>query len=95
MILGLYNGMIRDQNACLLIAKNRKGTDLEGRYDGDMIEEGNRRIREWRLQRDEETLRVWEGLVERWKMVKWKRDTDAKEENEGRMRIWIGGVEQG
>jgi hypothetical protein len=94
MILGLYNGKIRDQNARLLIAKKRKGTDREGRYDAEMIEEGERRIREWRLQRDEETLRVWEAVVERWDGVKWKRDRDAKEEKEGRMRVWIGRVEQ-
>jgi hypothetical protein len=94
MVLGLYNGKIRDQTARLLIAKKRKGTDVEGRYDAEMIEEGERRIREWRLQRNEETLKIWEAVVERWNGVKWKRDAQAKEENEGRMRIWIRGVEQ-
>lgn len=94
MILGLYNGKIRDQKARLLIAKKRKGTDQEGRYDAEMMEEGERRIREWRLQRDEETLGVWEAVVERWDGVKWKRDREAKDEKEGRMWVWIRGVEQ-
>jgi hypothetical protein len=94
MILGLYNGKIRDQTARLLIAKKRKGTEAEGRCDAEMIEEGERRIREWRLQRDEETLTVWEAVVERWEGVKWKRDTEAHDEKEGRMRVWIGGVER-
>lgn len=40
MILGLYNGEIRDQTARLLNAKKRKGTEAEGRYDAEMIEEG-------------------------------------------------------
>jgi hypothetical protein len=94
MIIGLYNGKIRDQSARLLIAKRRKGTELEGRYDAEMTEEGERRIREWRLRRDEETLNIWEGVVGRWDGVRVKRDIDAKEEKEGRMRVWIGAVEQ-
>src|SRR5256885_15770895 len=94
MILGLYNGMIRDQKARLLIAKERKGTEREGRYDAEMVEEGERRIREWQLKRDGETLAVWEGVAERWNHVMVRRDREAKEENEGRMRVWIGRVEQ-
>lgn len=94
MILGLYNSKIRDQHARLVIAKKHRDTNLEGRYDEEMIEEAERRIREWRLRRDEETLTVWEEVVERWEGVKWKRDAEAKDEKEGRMRIWIGGVEQ-
>jgi hypothetical protein len=93
MILGLYNGEIRDQTARLLNAKKRKGTEAEGRYDAEMIEEGEQRIRGWRLQRDEETLTVWEAVAERWEGVKWKRDMEAHDENEGRMRVWIGGLE--
>lgn len=94
MILGLYNGQIRDQNARLLIARKRKGTEWEGRYDAEMIEEGERRITTWRLQRDEETLKVWEAVVGRWQGVKLKRDMEAKDDREGRMRVWIGGMEQ-
>ena len=94
MILGLYNGQIRDQRARLLLAKERTGTALEGRYEAEMVEEGERRIREWRLRRDEETLKVWEAFVEVWEGVRWRRDLEANKEKEGRMRIWVGGVEQ-
>ena len=94
MVLGLYNGKIHDQKARLLIAKERKGTENEGRYDSEMVEEGERRIREWRLKRDEETLKIWESAVERWNDVKVRRDRDAKDEKEGRMRVWVGGDEQ-
>lgn len=94
MILGLYNGKIRDQAARLLIAKERKGTERESRYDAEMVEEGERRVREWRLQRDEEILRVWEAVVERWDGVRVMRDVEAKEEKDGRMRVWLRGVDQ-
>ena len=94
MVLGLYNGKIHDQKARLLIAKERKKTENEGRYDSEMVEEGERRIREWRLKRDEETLKIWESAVERWNDVKVRRDRDAKDEKEGRMRVWVGGDEQ-
>ena len=95
MILELYNGKIRDQKARLLIAKERKGTDEEGRYDGDMVEEGERRIREWQLERNDETLRAWEKLVLRWSGgVRVERDGEAKEGQEGRLRVWVGTVEQ-
>ena len=94
MVLGLYNSKVRDQRARLLIAQKRKGTDQESRYDAEMVEEGERRIREWQLKRDDETLNVWEGLVQRWGGVKVQRDRQAKEDQEGRMRVWVGAVEQ-
>jgi hypothetical protein len=94
MVLELYNGKIYDQKARLLIAKERKGTENEGKYDSEMVEEGERRIGEWRLKRDEETLKIWERAVERWNDVKVRRDRDAKDEKEGRMRVWVGGDEQ-
>lgn len=31
-----------------------------------MLEEGERRIVEWRMRRAEEVLGVWEGFVGRW-----------------------------
>ena len=94
MVLGLYNGKIRDQRARLLIAKERRGTEREGRYDAEMVEEGERRIREWQLQRNSETLTIWEGVAGRWRGVRVKRDKEAKQEKEGRMRVWVGTVEQ-
>jgi hypothetical protein len=94
MVLELYNGKIRDQKARLLIAKERKGKEREGKYDSEMVEEGERRIREWQLKRDEETLKIWERVVERWNGVKVRRDRDAKDEKEGRMRVWVGRDEQ-
>ena len=94
MVLELYNGKIYDQKARLLIAKERKGTENEGKYDSEMVEEGERRIGEWRLKRDEETLKIWERAVERWDDVKVRRDRDAKDEKEGRMCVWVGGDEQ-
>jgi hypothetical protein len=32
--------------------------------------------------------------VERWNGVKVRRDRDAKDEKEGRMRVWVGRDEQ-
>ena len=93
-MLEVYNSQIKDQKARLLIAKERRGTMDEGSYDSEMVVEGERRIREWKLKRDEEVLDAWEGIVQRWRGVRIQRDKHAKGEKEGRMRLWINGVEQ-
>jgi hypothetical protein len=58
--------LIYDQASRLNIANARQGTQEEGRYDREMVEEGERRIRDWRLKRAEEVIDVWKGWEERW-----------------------------
>lgn len=64
--LETYNSLIRDQKARLLIAADREGTNRQGRYDDEMVAEGERRIRNWALKRAEKVNEIWKGFLERW-----------------------------
>jgi hypothetical protein len=71
LTLETYNGLIDDQKGRLLIAAERKGTEREGRYDDEMVAEGERRIRNWAIRRAEEIDAQWKGFLDRWNGEAW------------------------
>ena len=79
IILDTYNGSIHDQRGRLLIAAERKGTSREGRYDDEMVREGERRIRIWELRRGTEIATLWRGFLERWDGGTWFEGAALKE----------------